>query len=125
MFKLYIMIAVVGLVGGVVYGGYAYYHDTQERISTLQQNNAKLEVAVQSKEVALKEMTSSFEKQQKLNKELSGKLQDAEKYQDDLRSKLQKHDLTRLSIGKPGMIEKRINDDTKILFSDFESISSK
>jgi len=125
VFKLYIMIAVVGLVGGVVYGGYAYYHDTQKRISTLQQNNAKLEVAVQSKEVALKEMTSSFEKQQKLNKELSGKLQDAEKYQDDLRSKLQKHDLTRLSIGKPGMIEKRINDDTKILFSDFESISSK
>ena len=125
MFKLYIMIAVVGLVGGVVYGGYAYYHDTQKRISTLQQNNAKLEVAVQSKEVALKEMTSSFEKQQKLNKELSGKLQDAEKYQDDLRAKLQKHDLTRLSIGKPGMIEKRINDDTKILFSDFESISSK
>jgi hypothetical protein len=119
------MIAVVGLVGGGVYGVYAYYHDTQERISTLQQNNAKLEVAVQSKEVALKEMTSSFEKQQKLNKELSGKLQDAEKYQDDLRSKLQKHDLTRLSIGKPGMIEKRINDDTKILFSDFESISSK
>ena len=40
-------------------------------------------------------------------------------------SKLQKHDLTRLSIGKPGMMEKRINDDTKKLFSDFESITAK
>ena len=123
MFKTYIIIAVVGSMVATV--GLLYYRDTQKRISTLQQNNAKLEVAVQSKEAALNEMTDNFEKQARLNKELSGKLEDAEKYQDDLRSKLQKHDLTRLSIGKPGMMEKRINDDTKKLFSDFESITVK
>ena len=123
MFKTYIIIAVVGSMVATV--GLLYYRDTQKRISTLQQNNAKLEVAVQSKETALNEMTANFEKQARLNKELSGKLEDAEKYQDDLRSKLQKHDLTRLSIGKPGMMEKRINDDTKKLFSDFESITAK
>ena len=123
MFKTYIIIAVVGSMVATV--GLLYYRDTQKRISTLQQNNAKLEVAVQSKETALNEMTANFEKQSRLNKALSGKLEDAEKYQDDLRSKLQKHDLTRLSIGKPGMMEKRINDDTKKLFSDFESITAK
>ena len=123
MFKTYIIIAVVGSMVATV--GLLYYRDTQKRISTLQQNNAKLEVAVQSKEDALNEMTANFEKQSRLNKELSGKLEDAEKDQDDLRSKLQKHDLTRLSIGKPGMMEKRINDDTKKLFSDFESITAK
>ena len=123
MFKTYIIIAVVGSMVATV--GLLYYRDTQKRISTLQQNTAKLEVAVQSKEAALNEMTDNFEKQARLNKELSGKLEDAEKYQDDLRSKLQKHDLTRLSIGKPGMTEKRINDDTKKLFSDFESITAK
>ena len=123
MFKTYIIIAVVGSMVTTV--GLLYYRDTQKRISTLQQNNAKLEVAVQSKETALNEMTANFEKQSRLNKELSGKLEDAEKDQDDLRSKLQKHDLTRLSIGKPGMMEKRINDDTKKLFSDFESITTK
>ena len=123
MFKTYIIIAVVGSMVATV--GLLYYRDTQKRISTLQQNNAKLEVAVQSKETALNEMTANFEKQSRLNKELSGKLDDAEKDQDDLRSKLQKHDLTRLSIGKPGMMEKRINDDTKKLFSDFESITAK
>lgn len=123
MFKTYIIIAVVGSMVATV--GLLYYRDTQKRISTLQQNNAKLEVAVQSKEIALNEMTANFEKQSRLNKELSGKLEDAEKDQDDLRSKLQKHDLTRLSIGKPGMMEKRINDDTKKLFSDFESITAK
>jgi len=123
MFKTYIIIAVVGSMVATV--GLLYYRDTQKRISTLQQNNAKLEVAVESKEAALNEMTANFEKQTRLNKELSGKLEDAEKDQDDLRSKLQKHDLTRLSIGKPGMMEKRINDDTKKLFSDFESITAK
>ena len=123
MFKTYIIIAVVGSMVATV--GLLYYRDTQKRISALQQNNAKLEVAVQSKETALTEMTANFEKQSRLNKELSGKLEDAEKDQDDLRSKLQKHDLTRLSIGKPGMMEKRINDDTKKLFSDFESITAK
>ena len=123
MFKTYIIIAVVGSMVATV--DLLYYRDTQKRISTLQQNNAKLEVAGQSKEDALNEMTANFEKQARLNKELSGKLEDAEKDQDDLRSKLQKHDLTRLSIGKPGMMEKRINDDTKKLFSDFESITAK
>ena len=123
MFKTYIIIAVVGSM--VVTVGLLYYRDTQKRISALQQNNAKLEVAIQSKETALNEMTANFEKQSRLNKELSGKLEDAEKDQDDLRSKLQKHDLTRLSIGKHGMMEKRINDDTKKLFSDFESITAK
>tara|TARA_B100000686_G_C16337078_1_gene735994 strand:+ start:226 stop:585 length:360 start_codon:yes stop_codon:yes gene_type:complete len=119
------MIIVVGLVGGVVYGGYYYYQDTQQRLKTLQQNNAKLEVAVKSKEAALQSVQENAEKQLKLNKELSGKLQDAEKYQDELRAKLQKHDLTRLSQKKPGLIEKKINEGTEKLFTDFESVTSK
>jgi len=45
MIKLYILIAVVGLVGGVVYGGWYYYKDTQARIQTLTENSAKLEIA--------------------------------------------------------------------------------
>jgi type II secretory pathway pseudopilin PulG len=48
MIKLYITIFVLGLVGSVAAGGYFYYKDTQERIATLQANNAQLEVAVQT-----------------------------------------------------------------------------
>ena len=125
MLRVYIMIIVVGLVGGVVYGGYYYYQDAQQRLKTLQQNNAKLEVAVKSKEAALQSVQENAEKQLKLNKELSGKLQNAEKYQDELRAKLQKHDLTRLSQKKPGLIEKKINEGTEKLFTDFESVTSK
>ena len=39
MLRMYMLIIVVGLVGGVVYGAYAYYNDTQQRIKTLQENN--------------------------------------------------------------------------------------
>ena len=46
MIKLYLLIVVVGLVGGAVYGGYYYYKDTQSRIQTLTENNAKIMAAI-------------------------------------------------------------------------------
>tara|TARA_B100001996_G_C18632361_1_gene582266 strand:- start:253 stop:630 length:378 start_codon:yes stop_codon:yes gene_type:complete len=125
MLKVYLLIIVLVILSGVGYGAIWYYNDTQTRIAQLRENNAKLEVAVKSKEDAINTMTSNFEKQAKLNKELSGKLQNAEKYQDELREKLQKHDLTRLSQKKPGLIEKKINEGTEKLFTDFESITAK
>ena len=110
MIRVYIMIIVVGLVGGVVYGGYAYYQDTQQRLKTLQQNNAKLEVAVKSKDEALNFMTSNFEKQSELNKELSGKLADAEKENTVIRDKLAKSNLIQDSIANPQVMEQKINE---------------
>ena len=125
MIKIYGLIIILVVLSGVGYGAVSYYNDTQERIATLRDNNAKLEVANKSKEEALKTIQSNVEKTNKLNKELQGKLQDAEVYQDELRKKLQKHDLTRLSEKKPGLVEKKINEGTQKLFNDFESITSK
>ena len=110
------MIIVVGLVGGVVYGGYAYYQDTQQRLKTLQQNNAKLEVAVKSKDEALNFITSNFEKQSKLNKELSGKLADAEKENSVIRDKLAKSNLIADSIANPQVMEQKINEQIDTIF---------
>ena len=50
MVKIYILIIILGILGGVGYGGYSYYKDTQERIATLTANNAKLEVAAKLQE---------------------------------------------------------------------------
>ena len=116
MIRVYIMIIVVGLVGGVVYGGYAYYQDTQQRLKTLQQNNAKLEVAVKSKDEALNFMTSNFEKQSELNKELSGKLADAEKENTIIRDKLAKSNLIADSIANPKVMEQKINEQVSTIF---------
>lgn len=125
MIKIYGLIIILVVLSGVGYGAISYYNDTQERLATLRDNNAKLEVANKSKEEALKTIQSNVEKTNKLNKELQGRLQDAEVYQDDLRKKLQKHDLTRLSEKKPGLVEKKINEGTQKLFNDFESITAK
>ena len=124
MLKVYILIVVLGLVGGVVYGGFYYYKDTQARIQTLTENSAKLEVATQQQEMTINTLVDDAEKYRELNKELNTKLEAANDYKNDLISKLRKHDLSRLSQQKPGLVEKKINNGTKKLFESFESITA-
>ena len=124
MLKIYMLIFVLAIIGGVGYGAYAYYQDTQRRIATLQQNNAKLETVAKQNETTINSLQESQEKFANLNLELQGKLDEAEKYGDELRKKLHKHDLTRLSIKKPGLIEKRINNGTQKLFDNIESLTA-
>ena len=118
------LIFVFAIIGGVGYGAYAYYQDTQQRIATLQQNNAKLETVAKTNETTINSLKESQEKFATLNKELQDNLNEAERYGDELRKKLHKHNLTRLSIKKPGLIEKRINDGTKKLFDNIESVTA-
>ena len=124
MIKIYFLILVLGLVGGVVYGGWYYYKDTQARIQTLTENSAKLEVATQQQEMTINTLVDDAEKYRELNKELNTKLEAANDYKNDLISKLRKHDLSRLSQQKPGLVEKKINNGTKKLFESFESITA-
>ena len=123
MLKIYILIVVVGLVGGIVYGGYYYYKDTQSRIQTLTENNAKLETAKAIQDQTIDTLIADREKFDKLNKELQVKLDKANDYKNTLIDKLRKHDLAKLSMKKPGMTEKRINNGTKKLFRSLESLT--
>lgn len=125
MARIYLSIIIIGVISGIGYGAYAYYSNTQERLKQLHENNAKLEVSVQSLEKVKNTLEEDAQKQAKQVTSLIVKLEKAEKDQDELRAKLNKHDLTRLSEKKPGLIEKRINDGTKKLFTDFESITTK
>ena len=123
MLKIYILIAVVGLVGGVVYGGYYYYKDTQSRIQTLTENNAKIMAAKEAQDNTIKTLIADREKFDELNKELQTKLDKANDYKNTLIDKLRKHDLAKLSMKKPGLVEKRINNGTKKLFRSLESLT--
>ena len=122
--RIYIMVAVVIAVGGAVMSARAYYKETQERIATLHKNNAKMEVVQQQNEVVMKSLTSEATRLNDLNFDLQGKLDDAENYKNELIVKLQKHNLTRLSYQKPGLIEKRINNGTQSIFDSLESLTS-
>ena len=102
---------------------YYYYKDTQSRIQTLTENNSKLEVAHQQQEQTINTMIEDRKKFEELNKELQVKLDKANQYKDKLIDKLRKHDLAKLSMKKPGLVEKRINNGTKKLFRSLESLT--
>ena len=56
MIKLYLLLIVLGLLGGAGYGAYYYYKDTQERIQTLTENNVKLATAKAIQDNTIKTM---------------------------------------------------------------------
>ena len=124
MIKVYLFLIIMGVIGGVGYGGYMYYKDTQERIAILTDNNAKLEVAAQLQEETINTMIEDVQRNSKLNKELQKELQIAEGYGDQLRATLQKHNLTHLANKKPGLIEKRMQNATNRLWDDLADITN-
>ena len=123
MFKIYGIILVIGIVGAIGFGAKYYYDTTQNKIAILQDSNAKLELVAETNQNTINQLQADNEKMNKLSSELQSELAEATKYKDELINKLQKHDLTRLSLKKPGLIEKRINNGTKKLFESFESLT--
>ena len=118
------LIVVFGLVGGAVYGGYYYYKDTQARIQVLTENNSKLELAAKTQTQTIDTLVQDAQKYASLNNELQSRLDSANDYKNELIGKLRKHDLARLSLQKPGLVEEKINNGTKRLFEKFERITS-
>ena len=123
MFKLYAILIVVGLLGGAVYGAKYYYDTTQNTIAALRENNAKLEVANETNQATIKQMGQDTARLNDLTNQLALDLQTSERYGDELRSTLNKHNLTNLANRKPGLIEKRMQNATDKLWDDLESIT--
>ena len=124
MIKVYILIAVLGLVGGVVYGGFYYYKDTQARIATLTENSAKLEMAAKTQKNTIDTLIADAKKFQLLNSELNVKLVQATKYKNNLLTKLRKINLAKVSAEEPAIWEKKINNASKRLLESFESTTA-
>lgn len=120
MIKLYLMLIVLGVLGGVGYGAFWYYNDTQARMATLRENNAKLEVAIQTSEASINNLQKTMETFAEANNKLQQELQRAEAYGDELQSKLRRHNLTALALKKPALIEGRMNGATANLWRDLE-----
>ena len=95
----------------------------QETIQQLRQNNIVLEEANKTNQETIGKLQENAELTRKLNEELTSKYNEAESKVDSLRDKLIDHDLTNLSLKKPGLIEKRINNGTSKAFANLESIT--
>ena len=89
-----------------------YYKQTQARIAVLQENNAKLEVAVDTAESSIATLQADAIKSAELTKKLQGDLQRAEAYGDNLRNRLRELDLVQDAIRDSANLEGRMNGAT-------------
>ena len=112
MLKIYITIIILGILAGVGAGVKYYYDSTQATIATLRENNAQLEVAVQTAQESVDTLRSDMAKQAELNNRLQQDLQKAEQYGDSLRNKLQQLDLVRDAIMDAEKLEGKMNGAT-------------
>ena len=101
---------VMALISFVMAGAfYWYYNDTQERMAILNENNAKLEVAVQTSEAAVEQLQVDFQRaSEELNK-VNTEFADIRRQNRTLSDKLGRHDLGNLAENKPGLVERVIN----------------
>ena len=117
MARFYILLFVLVILAGIGYGAYFIYNDTMQRMATLRDNNAKLEVAVKAKDSTIKSLKENMEKQIKLTKDLNNKLTIAEENNKKISNLLAKTDIVKNSIADPAASEKRINEEVINMFN--------
>ena len=117
MTRLYILLFVLVILGGIGYGAYFIYNDTMQRMATLRDNNAKLEVAVKAKDSTIKSLKENMEKQIKLTKDLNDKLSIAEENNKKISKILAETDIVKNSIADPAASEKKINEEVVNMFN--------
>ena len=119
MIRLYAIIVLVAILGGIGYGAKYYYDTTQATIATLRENNVKLESAVETAEQSVATLQQDMVKLGNLNKELSTSLQKAEAYGDELRTKLSKLNLVVEALKDSKQLEGKMNGATANLWRGF------
>jgi hypothetical protein len=100
--------------------GYMYIQKLQNDLQTARDNVAKMEVAVATAEASIATLQADAAKMAELNSNLQSDLQKAEAYGDDLRGKLQRHNLTALALKEPGQLEGKMNGATAKLWRRLE-----
>ena len=119
MIKLYGAIALIAILGGIGYGFKYYYDTTQNTIAQLRENNAQLEVAVETATESVNKLQGDIAKMATLNKSLQEDLQKAEAYGDELRAKLSKLNLVVEALKDAKLLEGKMNGATADVWRDF------
>jgi len=111
------------LMLGMGFVGSWYYKDTQSRLMQLRENATRLELAAKTSEETIGRLQADAAQFEEANLKLQADLNAAESYSDELAGKLRRHNLTVLTLQRPGMIETRVNNATARLFDEMESIT--
>lgn len=101
---------IMGAVMATMLGGfYWYYNDSQKRMAVLQENNAKLEVAVQTNEAAISSLKENVAAANAELTRVNTEFQKIRQQNRELSDRLIKHDLGLLGSNKPELVERIIN----------------
>tara|TARA_B100001564_G_scaffold225017_1_gene189690 strand:- start:438 stop:830 length:393 start_codon:yes stop_codon:yes gene_type:complete len=122
--RIYIMIFVLAILSGIGYGAYYIYNDTMTRMATLRDNNAKLEVAVKTKDATIEALQNNMKKQMELTNDLNAKLSQAEQNNRKIADLLAKTDIVKNSLADPGAVEKKINEQVNTIFKSIDSVTA-
>jgi FtsZ-binding cell division protein ZapB len=101
-----ILLLIIALMG---FSGYVYYTETQKTITILNENNAKLEVAIQSSEDALESLQGNIKAMQEENDRINKEYANIRKQNGLLASKLERLDLGAAAVVNPDGIGKAVN----------------
>ena len=125
--RIYLVIIVLGVLGGVGWFGYQYYISTQNAIKTLTANNAKLETAHKTTvaefdayragvEKEIEEFKAELLRQQQLNDELGANLKEVQEANKKIASLLANTDIIKNSLADPKASEEAINEEVDKFF---------
>jgi len=125
--RFYLVIIILGVLGGVGYFAYQYYVTTQTRIGILTANNAKLETAHQTTvtefeqyrntvQKEIEEFKAELVRQQALNEELNSNLKKVQEANKAIAKLLANTDIIKNSLADPKASEERINEQVDLFF---------
>ena len=106
----------------IILGGFSYYLWNEN--STLKQNNAKLEVAIQTQEEAISTLQNDFELQTSQLQEMTLKSQKAQRELNRYTQFIQNYQLTAKILENPEDMQRKINNGTKHIMEDIEELSN-
>ena len=111
----------IGLIVAMGLGGWFIYNQN----ITLKNENTALTFAVEEQKRTIAAVQEAYETQGKALNNLSSRNAEIEGEMNRYLDIFRRHNLNKLAIAKPGLIEKRVNDGTKKIFITIEKDSQE
>ena len=109
----------IGVILALSLGGYFLYQQNE----SLKIENLAFQVRDQEQQATIKAQQESFERQSSALNNMTARNAEIEGEMNRYLDIFKRHNLNKLAIAKPGLIEKRVNDGTKKIFETIEEDS--
>jgi hypothetical protein len=102
---------------------YWYFKWSQAELTIIRENNARLEIAVQTNEETIKTLQQDQARAGQIQQETNRQLSETRLQNRQLVDRLSRHEIGVLAEAKPGLVERRINNASEKAARCFELLS--